>query len=88
MSTSVDYGFRVASLLAGVLALAEEVVLKRASWLASRGQWAFLLEVSSVTEHPLPPLSAMDASAALAFLLVVRLSLEATLHDLRKGERN
>jgi hypothetical protein len=75
-------------LLAGVLALAEEVVLKRASWLASRGHWAFLLEVSSVTEHPLPPLSATDASAALAFLLVVRLSLEATLHDLRKGERN
>jgi hypothetical protein len=80
VSTSADYVFRVSRSLAGVLTLAEEVVRKRAIWTASRAQWAFLLDVSSITEHPLPPLSATDASAALAFLLVVRLSLEATLH--------
>jgi len=84
VSNLADYVFRVSSLLVGVLALAEEVVRKRATWTPSQAQWAFLLEVSSVTEHPIPPLSAIDASAALAFLLVVRLSFEATLGALRR----
>jgi hypothetical protein len=72
----------VSRLLLGVIALSQTVVAERTAWTASGDQWDFLLEVSSVTEHPVPPSSKSDASAALGFLLKVRLSLEATLQTL------
>jgi hypothetical protein len=77
-----DYLLRVSLFLAGVLALAEKVVAKRLNWRASSADWEFLLDVSGLTERVLPPEAAHDASAALAFLFVVRFSLETTMATL------
>ncbi len=73
---------RVADLLASVLALTDKVITERATWKASPPDWDLLLEVSSLTERVLPADAATDPSSALAFLLLVRFSLESTLRTL------
>jgi hypothetical protein len=74
---------RVSELLARVLALTDKVISERVTWKASPPEWDFLLEVSSLTERVLPAEAATDPSAALAFLLLVRFSLESTVRALR-----
>jgi hypothetical protein len=77
MSAATPYLQRVSELLAGVLSLTE-VIAER----TSPAEWDFLLEVSSLTERVLPGEAAHDPSAALAFLLLVRFSLESTARAL------
>jgi hypothetical protein len=83
MPAATPYLQRVSELLAGVLALTDKVISERATWKASPAEWAFLLEVSSLTERVLPAEAATDPSSALGFLLLVRFSLESTLRTLR-----
>jgi hypothetical protein len=83
MPAATAYLQRVSELLAGVLTLTDKVISQRTAWKASPSEWDFLLEVSSLTERVLPAEAANDASAALAFLLLVRFSLESTLRALR-----
>jgi hypothetical protein len=85
MSAPSNYLVRVSLFLEGVLALTEKVVAKRAAWLASSGDWMFLLEVSSLTEHVLPPEAINDPGVALGFLWFVRFSLESTMVALTSG---
>jgi hypothetical protein len=85
VSAPSNYLVRVSLLLEGVLALTEKVVAQRASWAASVGEWAFLLEVSGLTEHVLPPEAVSDPSVALGFLWFVRFSLETTMVALTGG---
>jgi hypothetical protein len=83
MPAAPPYLQRVSELLAGVLALTDRVISERTTWKASPPEWDFLLEVSSLTERVLPAEAATDPSSALAFLLLVRFSLESTLRALR-----
>jgi hypothetical protein len=82
MSAATPYLQRVSELLARVLALTDKVIAERTSWRASPAEWDFLLEVSSLTERVLPAEAADDPSTALAFLLLVRFSLESTARAL------
>jgi hypothetical protein len=84
MPAATPYLQRVSELLSGVLALTDKVIAERTVWKASPAEWAFLLEVSSLTERVLPEEAATDPSSALSFLLLVRFSLEATLRSLRE----
>ena len=83
MAAATPYLQRVLELLTGVLTLTDKVIAQRTSWQASPAEWAFLLEVSTLTERVLPAEAAHDPSAALAFLLLVRFSLESTARALR-----
>jgi hypothetical protein len=83
MPAGTPYLQRVSQLLAGVLALTDKVISERTTWKASGAEWDFLLEVSSLTERVLPAEASSDPSSALAFLLLVRFSLESTLRSLR-----
>ncbi len=83
MPAATPYLQRVSELLARVLALTDKVISERVAWKASPAEWDFLLEVSSLTERVLPAEAATDPSAALAFLLLARFSLESTVRALR-----
>ena len=83
MPAATPYLQRVSELLARVLGLTDKVISERGTWKASAAEWDFLLEVSSLTERVLPAEAASDPSTALAFLLLVRFSLESTLRTLR-----
>jgi hypothetical protein len=89
MPAATPYLQRVSELLARVLALTDKVISERVGWKASPAEWDFLLEVSSLTERVLPAEAATDPSAVLAFLLLVRFSLESTVRTLRDAsDRN
>jgi hypothetical protein len=79
---ATPYLQRVSELLAGVLSLTDKVIAERTSWRASPAEWDFLLEVSSLTKRVLPAGAAHAPSTALAFLLLVRFSLESTARAL------